>query len=333
MEREMSDYLLFSLNSIRYCIDALPVREIFWLPALAPIEETPSYIVGMLNLRGHVLPVMSLDLRFQHPPKPVQLSDHVIVLHIDDIEIGLIVSRAYDVVSIAASDIEPVSQLNRNPDNHTHFIAGNAKIGDDIWMVLNLDHLIHAPDPAYPTHKALSHPDLFTRLPAPEREIFHERSKHLAHDGDTKTADRREGFAVIQLGKELYAIAMSEVREFCHLERFTPIPCCPSHIMGDMNLRGDILTLVDLRPMLAIGLEADLTKVMVVESDDLRVGIPVSEVLDVIYLSPGDYLPLPAHETNQDYCTGAIRFHPRIANILDIKMLLAQGDLEVNEEV
>lgn len=54
----MSDHLLFSLNFVRYGVEASAVQEIFWLPELSLIEEAPSYIAGVINLRGHIL----------HPP-------------------------------------------------------------------------------------------------------------------------------------------------------------------------------------------------------------------------------------------------------------------------
>ena len=59
----MKPYLIFNLNNIKYGIDPLVVKEIFLLPELMPIAETPMDIVGILNLRGQVIPVMHLDLR------------------------------------------------------------------------------------------------------------------------------------------------------------------------------------------------------------------------------------------------------------------------------
>jgi chemotaxis signal transduction protein len=56
-------------------------------------------------------------------------------------------------------------------------------------------------------------------------------------------------------------------------------------------------------------------------------------VLDVVYLSPGEYRPLSAHNGGHDYCTGAIQTQGRIAVMLDMKALLTQGGLEVNEEI
>lgn len=331
----MSDYLLFSLNSVRYGVDASAVREIFWLPELSLFEEAPTYIAGVVNLRGRILPVMSLYERFQHVQKSVLLTDRIIVLQVDDNKIGMMVSDVHDVVHISSSDIEPVPRFSQHADTAKHFIAGEVKINDAIWMLLDLANLIDAPDLAHKIHEELACTDLFRHLPVTERKIFRARAMQLAQTDDKQTAANQEAFAVVQLGREFYAISMSEVREFCHVGHITPIPCCPKHIVGNMNLRGDILTLIDVRPFLTLPLDDDWTKIMVVESEGLRVGIPVTRVLDVIYLEPTDHLPLPvsAHTVNQDYCTSAIPYREHTAGLLDIKTLLTNGGLEVYEEV
>lgn len=331
----MSDYLLFSLNAVNYGIDASAVQEILWLPELSLIEEAPSYIVGVINLRGQILPVMSLDERFQRVQKKVCLSDRIIVLQVDDLKIGILVSEVHDVEQIAATNIEPIPRFNRHQGSITHFIAGEAKVDDKIWMLLDLDNVIDAPDLVDKVHDDLACIDLFRNLPEAELEIFQSRAKQLAQTNTSLATENLDAFAIVQLGQEYYAVAMSDVREFCHLRQFTPIPCCPGHIMGNMNLRGDILTLVDVRPILGLTINDDLAEVMVVEADGLRVGIPVTQVWDVIYVNQADLLPLPvsAREVNQDYCINAIQYHSYIASMLDITTLLTKGDLEVNENV
>jgi purine-binding chemotaxis protein CheW len=124
------------------------------------------------------------------------------------------------------------------------------------------------------------------------------------------------------------------VREFSHLRRVTPVPCCPPHIAGNMNLRGDILTLVDIRGLLNIPAEDAAAEVMVVESGELSIGVPVDKVLEVIYLLPADIASLPAaHGERNEYCKGVVRYGESMVSILDMQKILAKGGLDVEEEV
>jgi purine-binding chemotaxis protein CheW len=331
----MSNHLLFSLNSIRYCVDASAALEILWLPELVLVEEAPSYVTGCLNLHGHILPIMSLECRFQRLQKPVKVTDQIIVLEFNGIRIGIMVSEVHDVVDISPADIEPMPRYHQHADTAQHFVDGEAKVNGNVWMVLNLVELIEAPALVHDVHEILTATDCFQQLPAADREVFHARAVDLATAEDIRTETDQESFVVIQLGDERFAVAMTEVREFCHLRQVTPVPCCPAHIMGNMNLRGDILTLVDVRPVLTLNQNDEPAEVMVVESEGLRVGVPVSKVLDVISVRLSGHLPLPAYvgEAALDYCTSAIPYADHVASVLNINALLGKGLLEVNEHV
>jgi purine-binding chemotaxis protein CheW len=78
------------------------------------------------------------------------------------------------------------------------------------------------------------------------------------------------------------------VREFTDLQRIIPVPCCPDYIVGDLNLRGDILTVVDIRQALQMPVveAAPTAKVMVVPLGDSLVGVLVDQVFDVFDLGP-----------------------------------------------
>lgn len=89
---ETKPYLIFSLDNLYYGVNAQVVQEIFYLPELVPITETPTDIVGLLNLRGKIIPVMHLDIRLKHQIQECRLSDSVIVLELEGLQIGIIVN-------------------------------------------------------------------------------------------------------------------------------------------------------------------------------------------------------------------------------------------------
>jgi purine-binding chemotaxis protein CheW len=74
---------------------------------------------------------------------------------------------------------------------------------------------------------------------------------------------------------------------------------------------------------------------MVVESGELSIGVPVDKVLEVLYLRPAEITSLPAaaHEEKNEYCRGAVRYGESMVGILDMRKILSQGELEVEEEV
>ncbi len=328
---ESTPYLLFSLHGARYAVDARAVREIFWLPELTPAEEAPSHIAGVVNLRGRIEPVANLELRFGHPSIRYHLTDSVVLLRVEDISMGVIVHEVHDVVEIPSDAIEPPPRYDQETVPHAHFIIGEAKVNETIVMLLDAASLIHAP----PLGAASAAPVVFCPEATPEeREVFRARARSRMQAAGGEDAAGQLSLAVVGLGSECFGIELDMVREFAHLRHVTPVPCCPAHIAGNMNLRGDILTLVDIRPALKLPQQDAMAHVVVAEAGQLRVGVPVAQVFDVLYLRAADVAPPPAASgrIDDEYCKGVARYGEKAVTILDLRKILTEGKLEVEEE-
>jgi purine-binding chemotaxis protein CheW len=115
----------------------------------------------------------------------------------------------------------------------------------------------------------------------------------------------------------------------------TPIPCCPPHVIGLMNLRGDLITLLDVAPALGappVRARAD-SKVVVLNRLEWGIGVLVDEVLDVLTLEASAVLPsvgasLPS---GQEYLQGVTPYRTQMLRLLDLPALLMQQNLIVNE--
>jgi purine-binding chemotaxis protein CheW len=142
--------------------------------------------------------------------------------------------------------------------------------------------------------------------------------------------------AVIGFGDEYFGLDLGLVREFTDISNLTPIPCCPNHIVGNMNLRGEIVTLVDIRqvlnlptPPVSVG-----SQVVVVQVDDIVAGLPVERVLEMVELNAADMKPLSGilSDFSEQYIRGTAFFQEKMLNVLDLPKIFRQGELVVNEE-
>ena len=100
-----SSYLTFSFNKLRYAIPTLSVQEIFFLPEVTPVPETPKDIIGIINVRGTIIPVMDLNQRFGYSSINYRLEDSIIVINWQELKVGIIVNEVYDVRNISAYEI------------------------------------------------------------------------------------------------------------------------------------------------------------------------------------------------------------------------------------
>ncbi|PSB43989.1 chemotaxis protein CheW, partial [filamentous cyanobacterium Phorm 6] len=145
---ETKPYLIFEQNGLLCGVEVGCVREIFFLPELTPIAETPQDIVGAIDLRGEILPVMDLNLRFGYVWQEYSVTDSAIVIEWQEIRLGIIVNEVTEVKQIPAESITPQLSYGRDkPDAPDSFLDGFARCDADIIMLLNVDRLIrYSPD-------------------------------------------------------------------------------------------------------------------------------------------------------------------------------------------
>ena len=123
------------------------------------------------------------------------------------------------------------------------------------------------------------------------------------------------------------------VREFIKISQITPIPCTPDYVIGNMNLRGEILTLLDISQPLSIETSntKKLTKAVVINLDDIVAGIAVEEVFDVIDISSVDIkaIPVAVDKNTAEYLQGMITYLDQPLYLIDLSKSISQGLLTV----
>lgn len=341
-----NQYLIFGLGEVLYALPARSVREIHWLPELSPLDEAAPAIVGLLNLRGHVLPVIDLSERLGHVAMPYRLEDSVVIVQHGEDWAGVIVGQVHGVVGIAAGAIEPVPQLGRTAGATGSLISKLAKVSGDVVMLLDVESLLRgsvetgtqASQHELPDDNAVSTGSarIFAPQATPdERTVFRDRALRLRTVMEEE--DRRGLFpmALVILNGEHFGVSLNQVREFCGLRHVTPVPCTPGHILGQMNLRGDVVTLVDIQPLLNLPPRSSIqdAKVLVTQHEDAPVGILLDDVLDVLYKHPEEVAPLHASNrasTNQ-YYSGGVFHDGRMVCLLHLPKMLTDSSLVVDE--
>jgi len=133
-------YLTFALGNEEYGIEILNVREIMGVIEITGIPQVPEFVKGVINLRGSVIPVIDLRLKFNMPPREYDKETCIIVVNLHDTFIGVIVDTVKEVVDLLASDIDEPPRFSTSVD--TSFILGIAKAKDRVMILLNLDSVL-----------------------------------------------------------------------------------------------------------------------------------------------------------------------------------------------
>ena len=133
-------YLTFMLGNEEFGIDISYVTEIIGIQSITYVPDLPVFIKGIINLRGQIIPVVDVRLRFQK--EEIEYNDRtcIIVIQIRDLSIGYIVDSVAECDQIPDSSIIPPPQAHRN--YHQKYISGIGKVQDKIILILDCEKLI-----------------------------------------------------------------------------------------------------------------------------------------------------------------------------------------------
>lgn len=141
MEDTQKDrYLTFLIGRESYGIEVRYVTEITGMQAITDIPELPEYIRGIINLRGQIIPVMDVRLRFKKEPREYTDRTCIIVVDIRNMPIGLIVDAVSEVITIPGEDVVDPPQTNMNTNNR--YIKQIGKVGNDVKLLLDCEKLL-----------------------------------------------------------------------------------------------------------------------------------------------------------------------------------------------
>lgn len=337
MHNLADQYLVFMLRNSLYAVDARVVDATFRLPEITPVEETLPHVAGVINLRGKIIPVLDLNILFGRPPARYGAEDGMVVIDVDGDRASIVVNEVRDVIAIGRDQIEPVPSVQER----RCLVSCRAKVGEEIIMILDPERITgFAVRESTAEGVGQAQPVPFAQPPpaeaTPERELeeLHRRSLELMAAAEGQDARGAEQVAVVSLGGEHLGFRLESVREFSTVTSLTPLPNCPDHVIGNMNLRGSILLVIDIRGVLQMppGRLSRECKVVVASAGEVEAGIAVDDIIDIVRFSSSDLSELPAsvHPEMERLALGACRYGEGAVTVLNLQEILKDERLVVD---
>lgn len=144
MAHREGKYLTFSLAEEEYGIGILKIKEIIGMMPVTTVPRTPEYVKGVINLRGKVIPIIDLRLRFGMEAIDYTERTCIIVVEIEGqtgtVQVGVVVDAVSEVLNVDTKDIEDTPQFGRSLD--TEYILGMAKMEGGVKILLDVDQVL-----------------------------------------------------------------------------------------------------------------------------------------------------------------------------------------------
>jgi len=136
----VSQFLTFTLGSEEYGIEILKVQEIRGYAAVTPMPNTPPFVKGVINLRGTIIPVIDLRLRFGLANAEYNRFNVIVVVTVGTRVMGLVVDAVSDVISIPTDDIQVPPDFGDHAGARA--VNGLANAGEKVLLLLNIDRVL-----------------------------------------------------------------------------------------------------------------------------------------------------------------------------------------------
>lgn len=133
--------IIFRLGNEEYGVDVQQVKSIERMEHITRVPNTPPFVKGVINLRGVVVPIIDLRKRFGIDQKEYDDTTRIIIVHVEDMEVGLIVDSANDVIDIESDTIEPPPKVVGGVESV--YLRGVAKLSNRLLILLNLDKVLN----------------------------------------------------------------------------------------------------------------------------------------------------------------------------------------------
>ena len=321
-----SDQLVtFRLSEEELALPITSVQEIIKLPEITQVPNTPSYIDGIGNLRGGILPIVNLRKRLGLEAKERDDATRVVVIKSGGVTTGFVVDSVSEVMHVEKNSLETPPETSSGIEGQ--YLRGIAKIdgGKRLVLILAEDQVLpelaeFSKDPSDPQS------DESAALPEGQRQ------------------DEVEQLVTFNVADEEFALGIMQVKEIVRVTEITPLPKAPPYIVGVLSLRNQLLPIMDLRILfnqtsfkIQMGEshraeKSEAQRIIVIDLDGVLTGILVDSVSQVLTLEKKAIEPPPLiisrGESNRLRGVGKLDNGKRLLMLLNIDRLVSKSDKE-----
>ncbi|MBP1627227.1 MAG: CheW protein [Holophagaceae bacterium] len=308
----------FSLDGVEFGLDIDRVQEITPRTAITPVPGAPSFVLGVQNVRGMIIPVLDSRLRFHLAHQEPTPKTRIIILDLAGQATGLQVDAVADVVRLEDMTIRETPPLVAGV--RSDYLAGMVTVGKRLITLIDLDKILDSSEFA-------------------QRSLLLEHQVGSAQGTGLHEAVRQEEvvedlpYVTFALGVESFGINLQLVEEILELPSVTKVPDAPNYVMGVICLRDQVLPLLDFIQLLDVA-EAGEPKardmVILLNFGGAKLGIAVDGIQEIVRIRPDQILPPPQTLSEREAANleGVVLRSDRMVCLLRILDIITREDKE-----
>jgi len=320
----------FRLGTEEFAINIMHVQEIIRVTALSQIPNAPEFVEGVVSLRDQLLPIVNLRKKFKMPAVEVTEDSRIIVVNLDKNSVGIMVDSMSEVLLVNNNTIEGLPSFMN--DTQSEQLNGVAKLldGKRLIMIMDVEKVLSTNE-FNQMQFVEETPDANGEGSSEGSSTSNQRENSgLLEAAGARTHADEDQYVTFEIGKERFGLNISQVQEIIWLTDITHVPNVQTYIEGIVNLRGNVLPVMDIRKRfhLAEIERTDSSSIVVVDVDSRKTGVIVDAVSNVMRLNRDAIEPPPPIIAGLDASfvkgVGKIKNDERMLIILNLEEVVAR---------
>lgn len=308
----------FTLDGVEFGLDIDRVKEITPKIDICPVPGSPSFILGVINLRGMIIPVIDARKRFHLPAAEATSRTRIMVLDLAGEATGLQVDAVSEVVHLEDFTLRETPPLVAGIQ--AEYLAGMVTVGKRLITLIHLMKLLDSHE--------------FSEREALKMDAL-SATAGIGGDMGQEAAEITEepSYVTFALARESFGIALEQVEEIIEVPEITKVPDAPEYVLGVICLRDQVMPLVDLGQILSVeGNEAGRVHemVVIVAFGSAIIGVVVDSIQEILRVAKQQILPAPQtlSETETEHLEGVVLRGERMVALINVLKIITGDDQE-----
>ena len=312
IEQKKNTHLYFQTGSNKYAVNSENVLEIMKLPALDYPQKLPNNIVGLLKYNNFVINIIDLRFYLNIDVPPYSTHNELLIVKTDELIFGIITDKVIGILPFDSALMDAIPFV----DNKM-IIDSLYKFNQETIFIVN----IYAVETLLKQHNTWADIDILSLFPQDEasKAIMTKRTLAIADKSNLKLASGelhfKNKYISFNLNNDYYCIALDYVKEVLKDTSITNVPGTPDFIEGIMNLRGDYITVINLKKFLDLDstIVPDKKPVVIIKCNELKLALLIDKIKELFEFQENEVF-----EPGEGYFTDEFIYNETLYTILNI---------------
>lgn len=326
LEQKKNTHLYFQIGKNQYAINTANVLEIMKLPALDYPQKLPNNIIGLLKYNNFVINVVDIRFYLNIEVSPYDSHNELLIVKTDEVIFGIVTDKIIGILPFDTAYVDQIPFV----DNKM-IIESLYKFNNETIFIVNiyaLENLLKRHDIVIPET------DILSLFPQDEnsKAIMAKRTRSIAEKSAMRLTSgelhAKNKYISFNLNNDFYCIALDFVKEVLKDTAITKVPGTPDYIEGIMNLRGDYITVVNLKKFLSLpeSVITDKNPVIIIKCNELKLALLIDKINELF-----EYQETVQEDLSESYYANEFIYNKTLYTVLNIDRISSDKKIIITD--